>query len=209
MTKRAWDGKTYDRIGTPQLEWGKVVLDRMQLRGDETIVDAGCGSGRVTELLLERLPEGQVIALDGSASMIDAARERLGSHANVEFAVMDLLELDLGGRQVDGVISTATFHWITDHGRLFERLHAVIRPGGQLIAQCGGKGNIANVLTQAYAVMAEPAWAETFATTSTRIASPMRRRRRSCCALRGSQRQPAGCKTRRSIRRSHQSSSAR
>ena len=163
MTKRAWDGKTYDRIGTPQLEWGKVVLDRMQLRGDETIVDAGCGSGRVTELLLERLPEGQVIALDGSASMIDAARERLGSHANVEFAVMDLLELDLGGRQVDGVISTATFHWITDHARLFQRLHAVIRPGGQLVAQCGGKGNIANVLTQAYAVMAEPAWSDVFA----------------------------------------------
>ena len=67
MTKRAWDGKTYDRIGTPQAEWGKVVLDRMQLRGDETVVDAGCGSGRVTELLLERLPEGHVIAIDGSA----------------------------------------------------------------------------------------------------------------------------------------------
>jgi trans-aconitate 2-methyltransferase len=95
MTKRAWDGKTYDRIGTPQAEWGKVVLDRMQLRGDETIVDAGCGSGRVTELLLERLPQGRVLAIDGSASMIEAARERLGSHANVEFTVMDLLALDL------------------------------------------------------------------------------------------------------------------
>ncbi len=162
MTKRAWDGKTYDRIGTPQAEWGKVVLDRMQLRGDETVVDAGCGSGRVTELLLERLPEGHVIAIDGSASMIDAARERLGTHANIEFAVMDLLELDLGGRQVDGIISTATFHWITDHARLFERLHTVLRPGGQLVAQCGGKGNIATVLRASYAVMAEPAWAPWF-----------------------------------------------
>ena len=94
MTKRGWDGKTYDRIGTPQLEWGKVVLDRLELRGDETIVDAGCGSGRVTELLLERLPHGHVIALDGSASMIEAARERLGGQANIEFTVMDLLEGD-------------------------------------------------------------------------------------------------------------------
>ena len=160
MTKRGWDGKTYDRIGTPQLEWGKVVLDRLELRGDETIVDAGCGSGRVTELLLERLPDGQVIALDGS--MIEAARERLGGHANIEFAVMDLLELDLGDRQVDGVISTATFHWITDHARLFEQLHAIIRPGGQLVAQCGGKGNIAKVLEQAYALMAEPEWSAFF-----------------------------------------------
>lgn len=162
MTKRAWDGKTYDRIGTPQAEWGKAVLDRMALRGDETVIDAGCGSGRVTELLLERLPQGHVIALDGSASMIEAARERLGAHANVEFAVMDLLALDLDGRQVDGVISTATFHWITDHARLFAGLHAVLRPGGQLVAQCGGKGNIANVLRQAYAVMAEPAWSAHF-----------------------------------------------
>ena len=162
MTKRGWDGKTYDRIGTPQLEWGKVVLDRLELRGDETIVDAGCGSGRVTELLLERLPDGHVIALDGSSSMIEAARERLGDHANIEFAVMDLLELDLGDRQVDGVISTATFHWITDHARLFEELHAIIRPGGQLVAQCGGKGNIAKVLEQAYALMAEPEWSPFF-----------------------------------------------
>jgi len=162
MTKRGWDGKTYDRIGTPQLEWGKVVLDRLELRGNETILDAGCGSGRVTELLLERLPDGQVIALDGSASMIEAARERLGGHTNIEFAVMDLLELELAGRQVDGVISTATFHWITDHVRLFEQLHAIMRPGGQLVAQCGGKGNIAKVLEQAYAVMAEPTWSAFF-----------------------------------------------
>jgi trans-aconitate 2-methyltransferase len=162
MTQRPWDGKTYDRIGTPQAEWGRAVLDRMALRGDETVIDAGCGSGRVTELLLERLPQGHVIALDGSASMIEAARERLGSHANIEFAVMDLLALDLDGRQVDGVISTATFHWITDHARLFAGLHAVLRPGGQLVAQCGGKGNITAVLRQAYAVMAEPAWSTHF-----------------------------------------------
>jgi len=162
MTKRGWDGKTYDRIGTPQLEWGKVVLDRLDLRGDETIVDAGCGSGRVTELLLERLPDGQVIALDGSASMIEAARERLGGYANIEFAVMDLLDLDLAGRLVDGIISTATFHWITDHARLFEQLHAIVRPGGQLVAQCGGKGNIASVLRASYTVMAEPAWSQWF-----------------------------------------------
>jgi len=162
MTKRGWDGKTYDRIGTPQLEWGKVVLDRLELRGNETILDAGCGSGRVTELLLERLPDGHVIALDGSASMIEAARERLGGHANIEFTVMDLLELELADRQVDGVISTATFHWITDHARLFEQLHAIIRPGGQLVAQCGGKGNIAKVLEQAYALMAEPEWSPFF-----------------------------------------------
>jgi trans-aconitate 2-methyltransferase len=140
MTSRSWDGRTYDRIGTPQAEWGRVVLDRLPLAGDETVVDAGCGSGRVTELLLERLPHGRVLAVDGSASMIDAARERLGDRPNVEFLVADLLELDLGGRRVD----------------------AVLRPGGRLVAQCGGRGNIARVLARAEAVMREPRWAARF-----------------------------------------------
>ncbi|MEY4226527.1 MAG: hypothetical protein RL190_1284, partial [Actinomycetota bacterium] len=96
---RPWDGRTYDRVGTPQAEWGRAVLARLDLAGDETVLDAGCGSGRVTEMLLERLPRGRVIAVDGSASMLEAARERLAGRP-VEFVEADLLELDLGGRTV-------------------------------------------------------------------------------------------------------------
>ena len=131
MTKRAWDGPTYDRIGTPQAAWGRDVLDRYPLVGNETVLDAGCGSGRVTELLLDRLPHGHVLAIDGSSSMIDAARERLGTRPNVAFAVQDLLELDLDGRTVDGILSTATFHWVLDHPRLFQRLRGV-QPDGDV-----------------------------------------------------------------------------
>lgn len=153
---RAWDGRTYDRIGTPQAAWGRAVLERLELAGDETVLDAGCGSGRVTEMLLERLPRGRVLAVDGSASMLEAARERLAGDDRVEFVQADLLELDLGGRAVDAVLSTATFHWIKDHARLFARLHAALRPGGQLVAQCGGKGNLARVLARTEAVAADP-----------------------------------------------------
>jgi trans-aconitate 2-methyltransferase len=162
MTQRPWDGKTYDRIGTPQAEWGRAVLERLPLRGDETILDAGCGSGRVTEMLLDRLPGGRVLAVDGSSSMIEAARARLEGRPNVDFMVADLLELDLGNRRVDGIISTATFHWIKDHTRLFTRLHAALVPGGLLVAQCGGKGNIARVLAAADVVMAQPEFANAF-----------------------------------------------
>jgi len=156
---RAWDGRTYDRVGTPQAEWGRAVLERLDLAGDETVCDAGCGSGRVTEMLLERLPRGRVIAVDGSASMLEAARERLTGDDRVEFLEADLLALDLGGRTVDAVLSTATFHWIKDHAGLFARLHAALRPGGQLVAQCGGRGNLRRVLARAAAVAAEPAYA--------------------------------------------------
>jgi trans-aconitate 2-methyltransferase len=140
---RTWNGPAYDRISTPMERLAREVMDRLDLRGDETVLDAGCGSGRVTELLVERVPRGRVIGVDASASMIDAARERLGDEADLRRA--DLVGLDLGGERVDVVFSTATFHWIADHERLFERLHAALKPGGRLVAQCGGEGNIAAI----------------------------------------------------------------
>jgi trans-aconitate 2-methyltransferase len=144
---RDWDARTYDRIADPQARWGSIVLDRLPLDGDEAVLDAGCGSGRVTERLTERLPRGRVIALDGSPSMIEAARERLARFGDrVEFVVADLgRPLPIDGR-VDAVFSTATFHWIPDHDALFANLVAITRPGGWLVAQCGGVGNVDNVV---------------------------------------------------------------
>ncbi len=144
---RDWDGATYDRIADPMTRWGSDVLDRLPLAGDEVVLDAGCGSGRVTERLLERLPGGRVIALDASPSMVDAARERLARFGDrVSFVVADLGgPLPLPAASVDAILSTATFHWVRDHEALFAALAAVLRPGGRLVAQCGGAGNIARV----------------------------------------------------------------
>jgi trans-aconitate 2-methyltransferase len=141
MTVREWDGGVYDRISAPMEALGRAVLDRLKLHGDETVIDAGCGSGRVTEALLERLPRGRVIAVDASPSMVRAARERLGDRERVEVREGDLLELEVR-EPVDAILSTATFHWISDHDRLFRRLRAALAPGGRLAAQCGGEGNI-------------------------------------------------------------------
>jgi trans-aconitate 2-methyltransferase len=96
----------------------------------------------VTEMLIERLPRGRVIAVDGSPAMVELARRRLAGRAEVRLA--DLLDLEVE-EPVDVVFSTATFHWIADHDRLFARLHAALRPGGRLVAQCGGEGNVARV----------------------------------------------------------------
>jgi len=139
---RDWDAASYQRVSAPLEAMGRQVLDRLELRGDERVLDAGCGTGRVTAALLERVPRGEVVAVDGSPSMVEQARERLGPRADVRVA--DLTELALDA-PVDAVLSTATFHWIADHDRLFERLHAALRPGGRLVAQCGGEGNIAEV----------------------------------------------------------------
>jgi trans-aconitate 2-methyltransferase len=139
-----WDAATYDRVAEPQEEWGLEVLDRLRLNGDETVLDAGCGSGRMTRRLLERLPEGRVIGVDGSPAMIAHARERLGERPNLELIVADLLELELP-EPVGAIFSNATFHWIGDHDRLFRRLHEVLRPGGRMEAQLGGQGNVAEL----------------------------------------------------------------
>jgi len=136
------------------------VLERLELAGDETVLDAGCGSGRVTAALIERLPRGHVIAVDQSDSMVAAARERLGDAADLRR--LDLLELDLDS-ELDAVLSTATFHWIGDHPRLFARLHAALRPGGRLVAQCGGKGNIDVLRGHAREVLAHEPYAAHFA----------------------------------------------
>jgi trans-aconitate 2-methyltransferase len=171
-TVRAWDGKSYDRISGPMEAMGREVLDRLELTGDETVLDAGCGSGRVTEALVQRLPRGRVIAVDSSASMVDAARKRLAGAGGgdveppragaVDVRVLDLLELELE-QPVDAIFSTATFHWIADHDRLFRRLHGALHPAGRLVAQCGGKGNIDVLRGKANSVLAGDPYAEHFA----------------------------------------------
>ncbi|HEX9967015.1 MAG TPA: methyltransferase domain-containing protein [Solirubrobacterales bacterium] len=139
-----WDAKAYDRLAAPQEEWSREVLARLPLKGDETVLDAGCGSGRVTRLLLDRLPEGKVIGVDGSESMVEEAKRSLAEYGDrVELIHSDLLELERD-EPVDAVFSNAVFHWIFDHDRLFRRLRSALKTGGLLAAQCGGEGNVAN-----------------------------------------------------------------
>jgi trans-aconitate 2-methyltransferase len=152
-----WDASSYDRVSSPQLAWGLAVLDRLGLRGDETVLDAGCGTGRVTAELLERVPRGRVIAVDASPAMAARAREALGPRADVRVADLRELELD---EPVDVVFSTATFHWIPEHEVLFARLHRALRPQGRLEAQCGGRGNVAGVVDAIEALSHEEPWAE-------------------------------------------------
>jgi trans-aconitate 2-methyltransferase len=138
-----WDARTYDRSSQPQQAWAAEVLDRLQgIAPDATVLDVGCGTGRVTEAIFEIVPHGRVLAMDASADMVALARERLGDRAEVW--CVDALELEVD-EPVDAIVSTAALHWVPDHDRLWTRLARALRPGGVLEIQCGGEGNIDGV----------------------------------------------------------------
>ena len=161
-----WDAATYDRVSAPQVRWGGPVAARLPLAGDELVLDAGCGTGRVTEAVLDRLPGGRVIGLDGSARMVEEARSRLGDGGGrLAFMLGDLRRrLPVAPGQLDAIVSTATFHWLPDHDALFRNLAEALRPGGRLEAQCGGAGNIASVMEALERIAPGEAYPYTFAT---------------------------------------------
>ncbi len=139
-SNRDWDAATYDQISAPQQRWADEQFERLKpLRGDELMLDAGCGSGKVTARLVEMVPDGHVYAVDVAPSMVRHTQEALGD--KVTASCQDLTELSLP-ESVDVVFSNATFHWIGDHQKLFNSIFAVLKPGGRLVAQCGGYGNI-------------------------------------------------------------------
>jgi len=149
---REWDATAYDAQPLPHEQWGLRLLERAALSPDERVLEAGCGTGRDTELILAQVPDGLVVAVDGSARMLERLRDRVGDdprlrvlHADLARPLAGMLGEVVEGGTVDVVLSVATFHWLADHGRLFRDLAAVRRPGGRLVAEWGGVGNVAGV----------------------------------------------------------------
>jgi trans-aconitate 2-methyltransferase len=163
-----WNATLYHQISAPQVSWGKKVLARIRLRGDEHVLDAGCGTGRLTRDLLEALPSGQVTGIDLSENMLRAAEEHLKPEfgERVRFRSVDLQHLvedpNSPTAEYDVIFSTASFHWIKDHDRLFAGLYRVLRPGGTLLAQCGGAGNLDGFLVDVDALLKTEPYARFF-----------------------------------------------
>jgi trans-aconitate 2-methyltransferase len=158
-----WNADAYHRLSDPQLKWGIPVLARLPLQGNELVLDVGCGTGRLTELLLERLPRGRVIAMDLSANMLEAARSHLAPRfdSRIHFIRADAAALPIR-THADAIFSTATFHWVLDHPSLFRSLYDALVPGGRLVAQCGGGPNIKRVHDRCNVLMAAPRYASHF-----------------------------------------------
>ena len=157
-----WNAERYHEISAPQQAWGRRVLDRLVLTGTERTLDVGCGTGRLTALLAERVPRGHVVGLDRSAAMLGTAASWLRDRApRVTLVLADAAALPFM-RAFDAVFSAATFHWIHDHAALFRSIILALGPGGRLLAQCGGGPNLALLYARADRLMRDARFSPQF-----------------------------------------------
>ncbi len=141
-----WNAERYHEVSAPQQAWGRRILERLPLQGHERVLDLGCGTGRITSEIAARVPHGRVVGLDRSESMLHTAAMWLAEHSPATRLVLgDGAQLPFS-RAFDAVFSGATFHWIHDHPALFRSIVTSLRPGGRLVAQCGGAGNLATLM---------------------------------------------------------------
>lgn len=150
----SWDAETYSQLDLPHLRWGENLLEKFEFKGDEIVVEAGCGTGRDSEKLAKLIPSGRLHAFDISEPMLAVAERRVGNtYRNVTFHHVDLLSTLPTIEPADLIFSVATFHWISDHTRLFGNLRTLLEPGGVLLADAGGKGNISNVIAMVNSIL--------------------------------------------------------
>jgi trans-aconitate 2-methyltransferase len=154
-----WNAEKYHNISAPQQAWGRRVLERLPLAGNEHVLDLGCGTGRITAEIHSRLPDGYLVGADPSTAMVEAASMWLAEHARGTAVVQaDGAALPFQ-RAFDAVFSGATFHWILDHAALFRSIITAMKPGGRLVAQCGGAGNLALLRGRADRLREDPRFA--------------------------------------------------
>ena len=144
---KAWDGVAYDALPLPHEQWGIRTIAALDLQPTETLLDAGCGTGRDAQLALEQLPNGSLVCVDQSTTMLDQCRSRFGQDSRVRILEGDLDKaLPVEPESVDAIMSVAALHWLADHNNVWQHFFNALKPGGRIATDCGGFGNLAKTL---------------------------------------------------------------
>ncbi len=162
-TSQQWNARDYAQHSSAQLRWAEELIPKLGLRGHESLLDLGCGEGKITALIADRLPQGRVLGLDLSPEMIALAAAQFppSTHPNLAFLQMDVSRIALG-QVFDIAFSNAALHWVADHLAVLRGVRACLRPEGRILFQMGGRGNAAGILAALEEVLTRPHWADHF-----------------------------------------------
>ena len=144
MSKFEWDAGQYAKHSSAQEKWAKELLAKLRLKGNEKILDLGCGDGRITAEISRMVPGGMVVGIDNSEPMIRLANEKYTDTKNQKlvFYVMDAKGINFDN-EFDIVFSNAALHWVDDHKQVLQGINRSLKPGGRFLIQTGGTGNAA------------------------------------------------------------------
>jgi len=158
-----WDAEEYTRNSAAQFQWAQELIGKLELHGDERILDVGCGDGKVTAELARRAPRGEVVGVDSSDDMVKKARAAFPASSNpgLAFLQMDARELSFPAL-FDVVFSNAALHWVKDHSSMLRGIAECLKPGGKLLFQMGGKGNGEEVFSVATDIIRRDPWQQYF-----------------------------------------------
>jgi len=139
-----FDGEKYKQASSQQKAWGRKLISELEFKGGERILDLGCGDGILTAELAKYVPDGFVLGIDASESMIETAR-KYHAGANLRFERLDIDTIDYES-EFDLAFSNATLHWVMDHGKLLRNVFKALKKRGAARFQFAGDGNCSNLI---------------------------------------------------------------
>jgi len=163
MNNYKWDAKEYQNNSRPQQDWARELIAKLDLKGNERVLDIGCGDGKITAEIAQILKEGSVTGVDSSKEMIDLAIENFpgNTYKNLSFIMCDAKKLNFDN-EFDIVFSNATFHWIKNHKAALLKIKKSLKKSGKILIQMGGTGNLKDIIEATDIVKATPKWKDYF-----------------------------------------------
>jgi trans-aconitate 2-methyltransferase len=159
----SWDARTYDKVSSNvQLEWGRKLLEKRRWVGNEIVMDAGAGSGNLTKILADKVPQGYVYAVDADSNMVQEAKSNLSGCRNVQVMQSSMDKVNLP-TEVDMIFSNAALHWVLDQEGVFLHFWKLLKPNGELLIDYGGHGNLERPLLVIFKIMQSEQFKEHFA----------------------------------------------
>jgi trans-aconitate 2-methyltransferase len=138
----SWDAHTYNKVSSNvQLEWGRKLIEKRKWIGNEIVMDAGAGSGNLTKILADKVPQGLIYAVDADPNMVQQAKSNLSAYRNLQVIHSSMDKVNLPTK-VDVVFSNAALHWVLDQEGVFSHFFQLLKPNGELLIEYGGHGNV-------------------------------------------------------------------